>query len=678
MSELSPAKQDLAPSTLTVTVGIPAYNEAANIGRTLAALRNQAEHGFVIREIQVVSDGSSDDTEAIVRSCTAIDPRIVLRADGARRGKPERMNEIIHEATTDILVILDADIMITGDQLLVNLLEPLLHDEVVVHTSGHALPLPPETWVEKIANAGVLVWEKAHHHKGASSLYHSEGRIRAFRRAMYTTLHFPCASADEAYSFLFGEQRHYPFVAAEKALVRYRLPSTLHDYFRQMMRFLKSESIQHEAFDPVFVRPYYNIGLKEKIRALLTAWWEMPFWTTLYILILPFPRFYKWLRPERKQAEGIWTSISSTKALREESASQPHIVFSNYDDRNNPWYAGGGARVIHDVARRLVGAYRVTVFTGTYPRAKRCERIDGVEYRRIGLACCGPWIGQLAYWIALPFRAKRLDFTLWFESFTPPFGVSFLPLMTRRPVVGLIHMLPGRDMWRKYHLPFFLFERLGLKWYREFVVLSSCMEKVIRRSNHTAKIHTIPNGIDIPAPEPHEKKHLLFMGRIEVDQKGLDLLLAAYEKLSSEVRLPLLIAGAGVESEMEQLRMRVAASPYREHIELVGRVEGEAKDRLYRSAAAVIVPSRFETFSLTALEALSYGIPAVGFDIDGLSAFTGGGVFKAVPFEVSSLQTEIERAILDTRDAAFFQNQVIKYEWDSILADYRKLIQRSI
>jgi glycosyltransferase involved in cell wall biosynthesis len=68
-----------------VTIGIPAFNEEANIAHVVQAMLNQNEDGFVIDKIIVASDGSSDATAAIVRSIK--DERLVLIDEPIRRGK---------------------------------------------------------------------------------------------------------------------------------------------------------------------------------------------------------------------------------------------------------------------------------------------------------------------------------------------------------------------------------------------------------------------------------------------------------------------------------------------------------------------------------------------------------------------------------------------------------------
>jgi glycosyltransferase involved in cell wall biosynthesis len=52
-----------------------------------------------------------------------------------------------------------------------------------------------------------------------------------------------------------------------------------------------------------------------------------------------------------------------------------------------------------------------------------------------------------------------------------------------------------------------------------------------------------------------------------------------------------------------------------ERVKIIGRVEGPDKWRLLASAQVVVMPSRWETFGLVALEAFSVGRPVVAFDI---------------------------------------------------------------
>jgi glycosyltransferase involved in cell wall biosynthesis len=90
-----------------VTVGIPAYNEERNIVNLLRSLEEQP----LISQV-IVSDDSSDRTPALVRDFAEKSPLdITIIHHETRRGAAAAWNEIFHNATGDIFVLYDADII---------------------------------------------------------------------------------------------------------------------------------------------------------------------------------------------------------------------------------------------------------------------------------------------------------------------------------------------------------------------------------------------------------------------------------------------------------------------------------------------------------------------------------------------------------------------------------------
>lgn len=298
----------------TVTVGITAYNEAANIADLLFALLRQVEERFRLAEIIVVSDGSTDATERIMRTFAQADPRIRLVADGRRLGQCARMNQVMEHAQSDIVILLDADVTLEHAWVLAELVLPLLEDETVMHTSGYALPLAPRGVMQRIAHAGAMVWEDARRAHRASPIYFSEGRIRAFRRAMYSRLRFQDNAADGTHTFLYGERHGLPLAVCERALVRYRLPATLIDYLIQMRRFRRSASIQRHEFSGEASTRFYTVDSKTKLRALILRFFRDPVWTALYVAVMPVVWASAWLDP--RSETGVWKTLDSTKTLR--------------------------------------------------------------------------------------------------------------------------------------------------------------------------------------------------------------------------------------------------------------------------------------------------------------------------------------------------------------------------
>jgi len=84
-----------------VTVLIPAYNEAQNIAATI---QNKLEQDYPSDrlEIIVISDGSTDGTDDIVREFSSQKVRLIRREQ--REGKAAGLNEGVRHASGEILV----------------------------------------------------------------------------------------------------------------------------------------------------------------------------------------------------------------------------------------------------------------------------------------------------------------------------------------------------------------------------------------------------------------------------------------------------------------------------------------------------------------------------------------------------------------------------------------------
>ena len=351
------------------------------------------------------------------------------------------------------------------------------------------------------------------------------------------------------------------------------------------------------------------------------------------------------------------------------------ITFTTYDSIGNPYYNGGGATAIHEVAKRLAKDYVVNVICGYYPGATD-RVIDGVNYKYIGIP--HRIFGQLSFLILHTFHALKTRPSLIIESFTPPFSISLLPLFTKIPVVGLVHMLGARDMERKYHLPFTWIENIGLTWYHHFIVLSEYWKSILRASNTSASYAVIPNAVANPTTKVSKPgNYFLFLGRIEIDQKGIDLLLSAWDTLAISSRL--VIAGSGSESEVSNLLTKINALKNAKSVSYIGHIQGSKKTALISRAIATIIPSRYETFSMTALESLAAGTPIISFDIPGMDWISSDSSLRARAFDTDSLADKIRLIGVDpqlrTKMSQSAKVESKKYNFNQIIKKYVKLIE---
>jgi glycosyltransferase involved in cell wall biosynthesis len=158
-----------------------------------------------------------------------------------------------------------------------------------------------------------------------------------------------------------------------------------------------------------------------------------------------------------------------------------------------------------------------------------------------------------------------------------------------------------------------------------------------------------------PAPtsegeSKRERDYLLFFGRNDVHQKGLDVLVASYaQALEMGLDLPLVIGGrAHGESErfLDDARRRLG-----ERVRIVGETSDEERIRLMRGAAAFVFLSRWDGPPRPVREAVAVGTPVIvtdgtnmAHDVEGHNA---GVRVDATVGSVSAALLQVEdRAVL--------------------------------
>lgn len=100
-------------------------------------------------------------------------------------------------------------------------------------------------------------------------------------------------------------------------------------------------------------------------------------------------------------------------------------------------------------------------------------------------------------------------------------------------------------------------------------------------------------------PEVRARPYLLYCGRIEAG-KGCDELLRAFERLPGRERVSLVFTGAD--------HLGLPKSP---QIEYLGFVDEARKRALMAGAAAFVLPSQYESFSIVTLEAMAQQTPVL-------------------------------------------------------------------
>ena len=165
----------------TVSIGIPAFNEEANIGFLLKDLLKQNQKNFVFHQIIISSDGSTDKTIETAKKASASfiqkeGQEVILIDNKERKGRAVRQNQIMERSASDILVLLDADILIKDKNFIEKIIKPVLNKKADL-TSVSVQELPPENFLERILKISMefkkFIFEN---YKNGNNLYTCHGR----------------------------------------------------------------------------------------------------------------------------------------------------------------------------------------------------------------------------------------------------------------------------------------------------------------------------------------------------------------------------------------------------------------------------------------------------------------------------------------------------------------------
>jgi glycogen synthase len=164
---------------------------------------------------------------------------------------------------------------------------------------------------------------------------------------------------------------------------------------------------------------------------------------------------------------------------------------------------------------------------------------------------------------------------------------------------------------------------------------------------------------------------------MDMDQKGIDLLLRAYSLVKDRINYPLVIAGNGPDEN--KIRALIEKLALQHRVKMVGPAYGEKKHALLAQSLFVAFSSRHETFSCFALEALASGSPLVAFDIPGLSWTNEKSTVKAEAYNVAAyaqalLNTAKNKNIHKMQDEA--RRYAARYTWENVANKFESFFQR--
>jgi glycosyltransferase involved in cell wall biosynthesis len=225
-------------------------------------------------------------------------------------------------------------------------------------------------------------------------------------------------------------------------------------------------------------------------------------------------------------------------------------------------------------------------------------------------------------------------------------------------------------------------------------------DEVITVSDYTARqvlsrlgvaadrVTICPNGAPQWTPiADHDRRsagHVLFMGTIE-PRKNVGALLRAYAGLlERRPDAPPLVLAGRITQACQPLLDELARPPLAGRARHLGYVGEAERERLYRQASMVVLPSLDEGFGLPALEAMTMGVPVVVSSRGALPEVVGRAGLIVEPDDIPALTAAMDRLLRDPALArtcvAEGLTQSRRFSWDvsatRLIEAYASAIER--
>ncbi len=207
------------------------------------------------------------------------------------------------------------------------------------------------------------------------------------------------------------------------------------------------------------------------------------------------------------------------------------------------------------------------------------------------------------------------------------------------------------------------------------------------------KIHIIPCGVDInrfkslnPGEKDIEievkKPYIFCLSRIDTN-KGLDYIIHAHSMVLKKKNCYLIIGGGSKNPQDTELKVRTMIDSLiekfgtKDWVIQTGYIPDEEVPSYYRQAEVFVLPSKYEPFGMTALEAMACGTPAIITKLGGLKEYIQNEKHAILvdPSNIEELSDAILRILNDNDFRTKIKNQghnyvINEFSWPNIAKKY--------
>jgi glycosyltransferase involved in cell wall biosynthesis len=291
-----------------------------------------------------------------------------------------------------------------------------------------------------------------------------------------------------------------------------------------------------------------------------------------------------------------------------------------------PPHLGGLQQAVKNLANaQSKNGLRVSVITSNKPKIiKKNKYGDCVEIIRLKTIEIGHTPVMPFLLIELLFKIKKDDIVhVHFAQFYASEVVALYSKLTGHPFILHYHgdVQPTGPLGR--FLPFYKKHILRFSLNQTSAVIfpsKDFQERIINQFPflENKKYYVVPNGIELPKKYHRNSVDNKFLSASRLSKiKNIDLIIEAFveaRKKSNDIEL--YIAGNG--SEERKLIKIVNILKANSYIHFLGNLTHDEIKKYYIDSSVLLVASQRESFGLSIVEAMSYGLPVIAFNAPGV------------------------------------------------------------
>lgn len=339
-------------------------------------------------------------------------------------------------------------------------------------------------------------------------------------------------------------------------------------------------------------------------------------------------------------------------------------------------FTGGMGRYLVEVTRRLPAASHVVFSPCSNPLPNHVQ-VRPAFHGPLRNISYSVWLHRAVDRLIERYGLSRINIQC------GPGGV-FLLKRNRVPVVATCyhtwwqqsHHIPIQ-CWKRVFIPF---ERRTYRLADRVICISEDSRAILAGKYRIppAKLSVIPPGVDteqfFPLPEIEKLSNsLLYVGRID-RRKGADFLMRAMPAVARQVPDVKLYMG-GLGKDLPLLRQYVRLHGLEARVEFLGFIPENMLNAWYNKVQCVVLPSVFEGFGLTVVEAMAAGTSVISTRVDSIRRIIEDGTcgYLVDYGDTAALAQRIVQLLRDEATRAKFVEEGAKrvrslFNWETVMA----------